>query len=398
MACYQVVSRGLTPEDAYRPFVGIYPPFTPFRDASFGVCTYNLTILDLLRGLSKAMQVGFFDYHTFDVEEYDFYERAENGDMNWAIPGKFLCFSGPSGTHQVDIDGLRSHTPEDYVPYFRKHKVGAVIRLNKKMYDKKRFTDSGIRHYDMYFIDGGTPTEPIIKRFIEVCESEPGAIAVHCKAGLGRTGTLIGLYMMKHYRFTAAETIAWLRIVRPGSIIGPQQHFLPELQSRMWKQGEQFRSRMQNRSLGELGTPPPAAAYDGAGRSPAGNRSGQAPSGGAAASGGSAAGVTSTARRTTQQQQQQYSSYAGAAPSSYASSSSSASPSAASYAMSPSTRATRVAHPGSAPQTATYGSSSQYSPGGRSAADNMASPPRVAYSRSPYSSSGDGSGYSGSRR
>jgi len=45
-------------------------------------------------------------------------------------------------------------------------------------------------------------------------------------AGLGRTGTLIACYMMKHYRFSAAEAIAWIRICRPGSIIGPQQEFL----------------------------------------------------------------------------------------------------------------------------------------------------------------------------
>ena len=45
-------------------------------------------------------------------------------------------------------------------------------------------------------------------------------------AGLGRTGTLIALYMMKHYKFTAAESIAWIRICRPGSVIGPQQNFL----------------------------------------------------------------------------------------------------------------------------------------------------------------------------
>jgi protein tyrosine phosphatase len=39
-------------------------------------------------------------------------------------------------------------------------------------------------------------------------------VLVHCKAGLGRTGSLIGCYIMKHWRWTALETIAWLRICR----------------------------------------------------------------------------------------------------------------------------------------------------------------------------------------
>jgi len=47
-------------------------------------------------------------------------------------------------------------------------------------------------------------------------------------AGLGRTGTLIACFIMKHFKFTAAEAIAWIRICRPGSVIGPQQEFLVE--------------------------------------------------------------------------------------------------------------------------------------------------------------------------
>ena len=31
---------------------------------------------------------------------------------------------------------------------------------------------------------------------------------------------------MKHYKFPAAAFIGWIRIARPGSILGPQQHYL----------------------------------------------------------------------------------------------------------------------------------------------------------------------------
>ena len=126
-----------------------------------------------------------------------------------------------------------------------------IVRLNKKIYDAKRFTDAGFEHFDLFFNDGSTPSDAITLKFLSIAEQAKGAVAVHCKgmtrtktnphrparsivlsclysAGLGRTGTLIGAYLMKHYRFTAAEVIAWLRICRPGSVIGPQQNYLEE--------------------------------------------------------------------------------------------------------------------------------------------------------------------------
>lgn len=66
---------------------------------------------------------------------------------------------------------------------------------------------------------------PLVQKILE--DVQPGFIDWFVfLAGLGRTGTLIGCYLMKHYRMTAAESIAWLRICRPGSVIGPQQQFL----------------------------------------------------------------------------------------------------------------------------------------------------------------------------
>ena len=38
----------------------------------------------------------------------------------------------------------------------------------------------------------------IYERLLQISENTNGIVSVHCLAGLGRTGTLIGLYMMKH--------------------------------------------------------------------------------------------------------------------------------------------------------------------------------------------------------
>ncbi|KAL9846150.1 dual specificity protein phosphatase CDC14A isoform 2-T2 [Geothlypis trichas] len=242
---YAVIYLKKTPEEAYRMLLsGSNPPYLPYRDASFGNSTYNLTILDCLQGVNKALQHGFFDFKTFDVDEYEHYERVENGDFNWIIPGKFLAFSGPHPKSKLE-NGYPLHAPEAYFPYFKKHNITTIIRLNKKIYEARRFTDAGFEHYDLFFIDGSTPSDSIVQRFLNICENADGAIAVHCKAGLGRTGTLIACYIMKHYKFTHGEAIAWIRICRPGSIIGPQQNFLEEKQAMLWREGELIRSKQK---------------------------------------------------------------------------------------------------------------------------------------------------------
>lgn len=79
------------------------------------------------------------------------------------------------------VVGYPLHAPEAYFPYFRKHNVTAIVRLNKKIYDAKRFTDAGFDHYDLFFADGSTPGDVITRRFLHICESMDGALAVHCK-------------------------------------------------------------------------------------------------------------------------------------------------------------------------------------------------------------------------
>ena len=169
----------------------------------------------------------------------------QNGDLNWIIKDKILAFAGPQYRRAVTREGCYTLTPADYIPYFQRKNVGLVVRLNKKQYDENDFRSAGIEHFEQYYLDGSCPTYEILGKVVTAFESVPvdKGFAVHCKAGLGRTGTCIGAYIMKHYKFTAPEVIGWMRICRPGMVIGPQQHYLQDLEQKMWYEGDVMRMR-----------------------------------------------------------------------------------------------------------------------------------------------------------
>uniref|UniRef100_A0A3P9CAE3 protein-tyrosine-phosphatase n=1 Tax=Maylandia zebra TaxID=106582 RepID=A0A3P9CAE3_9CICH len=241
IGAYAVMYLKRSPEDAYRTLiVGNSTGYMPFRYS----CAFVVKICSCSFPL-QALQHGFLDFEMFSAEEYEHYERVENGDMNWIVPGKVLAFSSPHSRGESESLSYPLHTPEAYFSYFCQNDITTVVRLNRTLYDGRRFEDAGFEHHDLFFLDGTTPSDLIVRRFLHVCESTDGAVAVHCKAGLGRTGTLIGCYLMKHFRFTAAEAIAWIRVCRPGSIIGPQQNFLEEKQHSLWVQGDVHRSKQK---------------------------------------------------------------------------------------------------------------------------------------------------------
>ncbi|KAG6550352.1 hypothetical protein Mapa_008315 [Marchantia paleacea] len=269
LGTYLVLFAGVEPEVAYGP-LSMFEPYVHFRDPTCGVSTYHLTVLDCIRAVAKAAKVGWIDFNNFNLDEYEYFEQVENGDLNWIVPNKLLAFSGPSA-RRLEIYGYRTLIPEDYIEYFHRVGVTAVIRLNKRTYDRRRFADQGIAHYDLYFPDGSCPTDRVLKRFLEIVEETPGALAVHCKAGLGRTGVLIGCYIMKHYRFTCTEVLGYLRMVRPGSVIGPQQHYLRDMQKRLWRAGDIMRQQQAQANANSReflptsshdGAPPPSLLTD----------------------------------------------------------------------------------------------------------------------------------------
>ena len=169
------------------------------------------------------------------------------GDFNWVTPA-FVAFASPQHTPIAPLsqtsaeyaalpktaaDVFKSKLPAPFkqvLAHFKSRKVGLVVRLNSQLYSPSHFQALGILHLDMIFEDGTCPQLSIVRKFIElahsVIEKKRKAVAVHCKAGLGRTGCLIGAYLIYRYGFTANEVIAYMRFMRPGMVVGPQQHWL----------------------------------------------------------------------------------------------------------------------------------------------------------------------------
>jgi len=221
LGAYLVLVEGMSPEDAAAPFSRIQPsPFKAFRDATHLASDFDLSILDCLHGLARGARAGFFDLETFDDGQF-----ASDDSLGLSVMcPKFVAFKGP-----VSGRGCPSHfrEPEAYLDRFQELGVSDVVRLNdSNKYDRQVFIEAGMRHHDMEFTDCTPPSPEIVLRLLAACSGSEGVIAVHCLAGLGRTGTLIALHLIVNHGWSARETIGWLRIVRPGSVIGEQQHFL----------------------------------------------------------------------------------------------------------------------------------------------------------------------------
>jgi cell division cycle 14 len=77
-----------------------------------------------------------------------------------------------------------------YFDYFRANNISTIIRLNKKVYDAAAFTRAGFQHIDLFFVDGSTPSDDIVRKFIIAVDDAAGGVAVHCKGSPLSTLTL----------------------------------------------------------------------------------------------------------------------------------------------------------------------------------------------------------------
>eukprot|EP00961_Rhodomonas_salina_P248778 3362461-Rhodomonas_salina.1 len=156
LGAYLVLVQKWTPEEAAKPFEAIKPsPFKPFRDATDVPSTFDLNLIDCLRGLQRAVESRFFCYESFNVEAYEQLDDADFADAHIICP-KFLAFRGPSEDESVPE---LCKPPSDYIALFQNLKISLVLRLNEPHYAKEGFSAHGIKVKELYFDDCTAPPE-----------------------------------------------------------------------------------------------------------------------------------------------------------------------------------------------------------------------------------------------
>ena len=209
----------------------------PFRDASHSEADFHLQLIDCWRGLEKGVQHGWvrfaasgYMWGSIDIDEYEHYSNPANGDLQEVVPGKVVALRDPvdlgEDNYRDSAAGMRDFSPSFYTQLLADMGVSTVVQLSPPSYSPEAFTSRGFAHHRLDFSHSECPPDAVVAAFFNIMDAAPGVVAVHCQTGLGRTGTLVALYLMRSHGFSGREAMGWLRIMRPGSVIGPQQHYL----------------------------------------------------------------------------------------------------------------------------------------------------------------------------
>lgn len=141
-------------------------------------------------------------------------------NFSWVIPGKLAGSMGP--------------VCEEDLEYLKGKGVGAILRMEQRTVSGG---EAGLVDMAEFVPDMDPPTFSQVDRMIDFIQGQIDSnspVAVSCRAGMGRTGTVLACYLVGVEGYNAGDAIRHLRALRPGSVESPpQRDFVYQYEERL---------------------------------------------------------------------------------------------------------------------------------------------------------------------
>ena len=148
----------------------------------------------------------------------------------------------PPGFSWVDKPNVAALAMPDStadLSWLRRHGIEVLVSLTEDPVPRPWVNEAGMMVVNVPIPDMQAPSARQIEHVLQVIDKANASrmgVALHCGAGLGRTGTFLAAYFV-HHGLTARDAVTKVRDLRPGSIETTEQEQAVEAFARAARRG-----------------------------------------------------------------------------------------------------------------------------------------------------------------